>query len=334
MNPNRVLDMLFSRQKFEPLVDELRRCNRHFSQNSAVNTISEFVHDIKQYDTIHCTTHLYRARICNPDNCKELGLDKWGEKHGIMFRSKSYVDDEDLGDLAGLNAEASGAPPASRCGENRASGKGIRRLYVAEQPRTAIAEVRPLLRSFVSIAELEVKYNDFWVLDLTKHSHEENGCLRELIDRMFATPCFGEGDSESYSFTQWFTDLVADFGVTIPQEKGVELLEVRGIKYSSAMDYNGKNIVLFNSPKRNPYCEDKCSEEFFDVKVIKTEIYFIDNVRYDIEQPENGHDDVFNLKNGNCPTNIDIAKKLKTFGVDVKIIVDLTGISADEILRL
>jgi hypothetical protein len=296
---DRLSNMLFNHQKFEPLVHELRNFNRHFLQSSAAEEISKLVEDIDQYDTLPFNTHLFRARGCNSADCKKLNLKLWGERYGVMFSPLCPPIVENPGDFAGFPLpEDSGAPPIEKCGENRAGGKGIRRLYVAENPRTAIAEVRPFLQSIVNIAEFELTYNDILILDLTNHSHKENGYLRTLIDRMFATPCSEPSDSECYSFTQWFADLVADFGIKMHQ-KDSSRLEIRGIKYSSAMDLDGKNIVLFGSPKGVPSYED-IDAETFGVKVIKTEVYFIDNVKYNIRQVKSERDDVFQLESGNC----------------------------------
>jgi len=323
-------------QDIDLLVNELRRCNRHFLQSSFVKEIEEFVQDSSQYITVPFQTQLYRARICNFDDCKKLKLRQWGEKYGVkMFTPIGAPVGVNTGAFAGFESKDSGAPPASMCAENRASGKGVRRLYVAENARTAVAEVKPSLQSLVSVAKIDVTYREFKALDLTNHQGDgERDYLRTLIDRLFATPCPSGGDSESYSFTQWFADLVEDFGFEDVRKNGRTALEIRGIRYSSAMDLAGKNMVIFGSPARHPSCDDYDSEDFFGVRVTGTEVYFIDNVWYDIEQLKAERGDVFNLAVGNCQKYSGVAKKLKDSGVDVNTIVNATGLSVDEVLNL
>jgi len=330
------LSNIATHNKMDCLVNELRRSNRHFLQSPFVDEIKRLVEDTNpnQYPTISFQTNLYRARLCSQDDCEALGLEKWGVKYGVIMYPTNYVPASvNNGAFAGFDSKNSGAPPRSMCPENRASGKGVRRLYLAESARTAVAEVKPTLQGLISVAKINVTYRDFRVLDLTSHQgDDERAYLCELIDRLFATPCPIGGDSDSYSFTQWFTDLVADFGIREAQRNGGGALEIRGIRYSSAMDLEGKNIVLFGSRVRP--CDDCDSEDFFGIKVIGTEVYFIDNVWYDIEQLKAERGDVLDLVLGNCHKYKAVAKKLKDSGVDVNTIVNATGLSVGEVLNL
>jgi len=251
------------RSNFNRLVRELRISNRHFVQNPIVEKIKNFVQDSNQYDIITQQNSLFRARICTTEDEAKLGL-------------KDGYD--------GFDEKGSGAPPASLCGENRANGKGIKRLYVAESANTAVAEIKPLLGNAVSVAEMKT-LSTFEVLDLAKPSENpdiptEIDYLRHLINMQFADIC--SGDSYGYSFTQWFSDLVENLGRNMERGKN----QKRGIKYSSAMDLEGKNLVIFglweDSGTDNPFDEEHDSESFFGIRAINSKVYLIKDVKYEL----------------------------------------------------
>ncbi len=292
-------------REFDDLVRELRICNRHFVQSPIVEKIRDFVLDIKQYSLVTNENRLYRARICTPDDCDQLGLQDRMVKYGTFSQDRLSCSKKDpiTNMFAGFDASKCGAPPSRLCGENRANGKGIKRLYVTESARTAIAETKPSLGNLVSISELQPQLPPFMVLDLTKHSADNAmNYLRELIDKQFSLACIG--DSDSYSFTQWFSDLVSDLGNCIVGEidHGAIIYRPkgRGIKYSSAMHIGGRNLVIFGLWKdggaSHPFNTEYDSEVFFDVKPIRSEIYLIRNVVFDLVQFKFERGDIFELE--------------------------------------
>jgi hypothetical protein len=281
-------------KKLSRFLLELRRRNRHFltGYDGVIEKIKCFVKDVTQYHLVKCDEKLFRARVLTPIDCDNLVLEKSGVINGVVNRM--YVDPcahGISGNFVGFDERDCGAPPASICVEGRACGKGIRRLYVAEEMETAVAEVRPSLRSVVNVAEMQVTYDDFWVLDLTNmEEHDKYSMPREFIDRQFATPCLGIGDSEGYCFTQWLTDLVESVRAETAQEildyrGGAERIkEVRGIRYSSAMNNDGHNLVIFPLQKSMTSInneDEESSEECFGIKPIKSELYYPDMVKYE-----------------------------------------------------
>jgi hypothetical protein len=247
---------------FNSLVRELRISNRHFVQNPILEKIQGFVQDPNQYDVITQEKPLFRARVYTEECNEKLGL-------------KDGFD--------GFDEKESGAPPASLCKENRANGKGIRRLYVAESVDTAIAEIKPLMNDAVSVAEVRMNYG-VEVLDLTKppkekDSSDEKEYLRYLINKQFAISC--SGDSEGYSFTQWFSDLVYDLVRGDPKARQPQR---RGIKYSSAMHLEGKNLVILGLWVDSDPSKEHDSEAIFGYKTINSKRYCISDVRYTYAQ--------------------------------------------------
>jgi len=245
------------KKNFECLVHEIRVSNRHFVQNPIVGKILDLVQDHNQYDVITEQSPLFRARDCNIDDYEKLNLKP---------------------EFEGFDENESGAAPVSLCKENRANGKGIRRLYVAEDFETAVAEIKPLLDNMLSVAEMYTT-SPFAVLDIAKpledtDSPDERDYLRQLINMQFAVSC--SGDSDGYSFTQWFSDLVESLGYGENGKINNNTVEKRGIRYSSATHLQGKNIVIFASREnsgRDPAYN-------FGVNVVNSKICYIRDVKY------------------------------------------------------
>ncbi|MCL2220413.1 MAG: RES family NAD+ phosphorylase [Chitinispirillia bacterium] len=286
---------------FNNFVRSLRGHNRHFITDcSTLDKIHELVQDFRRYDLVEEQKRFFRARFCNLDDCEGMGLQTRGVRYGILNGNPSPSTEENPSDrlFAGFEADKCGAPPAHLCSENRASGKGIKRLYVAESARTAIVEMKPSLGNVVSVAEMQVYESPFLVLNLTKSlGDEENDYLCELINKQFSLAC--SGDSESYSFTQWFADLAEHYGHKLG--RGPDTVIGRGIKYSSAMHKYGENLVIFGKHKDNRSnhplgFREYDSEEFFGIKAIRSEIYYIRDVKFDLAQVKVERGDVFELE--------------------------------------
>jgi len=264
---------------FWKFVKELRHINRHFVTNPIAEKLESLVLDCSNYSDVSVKDKLYRVRICSgeEDFIKDRGV-----INGVFNVNEppgSVVGDK-RGKFAGFDKKRCGAPPINLCGEGRANGKSIRRLYVAETPQTAIYEVRPYLGSVVSIAKLKVNA-PFKVLDLTKEkkNDEEMERLRGYVGEQFSQTC--AGDSDGYSFSQWFSDLV--------DAKGKDL---RGIKYPSAMHRGGKNLVVFGLHGE----KDLNSDSYFGIEAVGSEVYYINNIFYDLKQLKPLRNDVFGLE--------------------------------------
>jgi len=167
---NIMTDTINMLRDFEHLVRQLRFGNRHFVQGEIGAKLLELVLDNEQYSIIARENRLFRARICSADDCDNvLNLHHRRVAFGTFdLNSKlCYTEpDSEANALAGYNENDSGAPPASLCGENRANGKGVKRLYVAESARTAIMETKPNLGNLVSIAELQATMPPFLVFSI------------------------------------------------------------------------------------------------------------------------------------------------------------------------
>jgi RES domain-containing protein len=136
------------------------------------------------------------------------------------------------------------APLADRAREGRANAKGIPCLYVASHQETAIAEVRPWIGSFVSVARMKI-HRKLRVINCTTHdtssivhiggepppSKREEAVWAD-IDRAFAQPVSVDDDHAAYAPTQVIAELFKMHGFD-------------GIAYRSSLG-PGHNMALFD----------------------------------------------------------------------------------------
>ncbi len=166
--------------------------------------------------------------------------------------------------------EEMGAPPRELATAGRANPKGIPFLYLAKDPYTVIAEVRPWRGQHVSIAEFEL-IEDVRIVDLCEiptlespFGHSEN--LYTLKDgyrilnhlsRELSKPIDPRTADIKYLPTQYLTELIRNEGYD-------------GMVYKSAMCPGGRNLVLFFPDK---------------AKAMNVEYIVVTNINYQMEKP-------------------------------------------------
>jgi hypothetical protein len=154
-------------------------------------------------------------------------------------------------------------PLAEKASDGRANPKGVPCLYLATQKETAVLEVRPLIGSYVSVAQFKVLKD----LHLVDCSAKEMGNLERFfkadwspedtekqvwtdISRAFSEPVERGDDSLDYIPTQIITETF-------------KLAGFDGIAYKSSYGENGFNVALFDVEAAD---------------VISSSLYRIDNV--------------------------------------------------------
>ncbi len=138
-----------------------------------------------------------------------------------------------------------GAPPVDKASAGRANTAGQVVLYVADEEKTAVSEVRPALGFYVSVANLTLK-RVCRVLDLTKELPELNPFegdsigwhveIRGLLNRL------GEEMSRPL-------ERADDKTLYIPCQRLAEYIHQNGydgIRYPSALNPSGSSIVFFD----------------------------------------------------------------------------------------
>lgn len=174
------------------------------------------------------------------------GSNLWRAQVGYDWYPSSDVSGEEQ--PAPLGAERM-KPLRDRAREGRANPKGIPYLYLATHQDTAMAEVRPWMGSYVSVAqfvlERDVRVVDCMASDrrLILYSQEPDPGERERavwrdIDRGFSQPVTSGDDTADYVPTQ----IIAEFF----RANGLD-----GVAYGSALG-EGHNVVLFDLEAASP----------------------------------------------------------------------------------
>lgn len=145
--------------------------------------------------------------------------------------------------------------------DGRANPPFIKYLYTAEDPYTAMVEVRPYLDSKVSIAEIEVKeplkIADFSYSSFSKFDGFEQYLVFVIMSE-FSEP--SNSDKKSYIPTQY----IAEF---------IKTLDFDGIRFNSSLHEFGKNVTIFNYSKCEPVGSKlyKIQDICFEAKCISPE---------------------------------------------------------------
>lgn len=170
--------------------------------------------------------------------------------NAIYYRARIGNLISEITDLGQL-ALAMGPPPASQSRAGRANSAGIPVLYAAESSNTAAAEVRAIVQQDLTIAELHAEY--LVLLDLSDRQRHSGSPfratstsqltgwlqfdeLRRMIGFQMANPVMPNDEAIQYIPTQYLAEFVRSNGFD-------------GILYDSALDYGGRNLVIFNSEK-------------------------------------------------------------------------------------
>lgn len=225
--------------------------NKEAEESLVVRMINELIYDQDKLFQIKVPsdTVLFRARAVLDVS------DFYTEKTGISAR---YADINDNGETpfvsTGFDKYGSKEAPMGKTPPARNNISGMSYLYLAEDPYTACAEIRPYLRSVISLAQFrkkkELNVMDFSPADtvsLTSLMHlgekikpdgaPENISVRETIIWIMGQFAQTVGKLEQYRVSQYISDYIRKAGFD-------------GIRYSSSLT-GGKNITLFNSHEAN-----------------------------------------------------------------------------------
>ena len=151
----------------------------------------------------------------------------------------------------GYGKRASGAAPSDATGNGRINPKGISYLYASSRRETAALEARPHISQMVSIAEVRTT-SEIVLFDLTRNvfdddesANEETRMFRKLLAHYFSRPNYS-GD-QAYLVTQYISEYVKG---RIGETTG---LRFDGISFSSSLDREGTNYVIFDTTEHPKY---------------------------------------------------------------------------------
>lgn len=210
---------------------------------------------------------LYRARIFTGDDLYLNYLDSDFNCEGLdvveqltMMRHKSDINSRRQDGFWGYMREDSFIPPNNdNVNEGRTNPAFIKYLYTAEDPYTALVEVRPYLKSQVSVAEIKVNES----LNVADFSYESFNDLEDKFEKWLIFLIMDDlskpvdSDKKRYIPTQYIAEYIKTIGF-------------EGIRFNSSLHGAGRNITVFNYEKCQPVSsqlyqiEDIC----FDAKGI------------------------------------------------------------------
>jgi len=137
------------------------------------------------------------------------------------------------------------APPLPRCKAGRANVEGQRVLYVADQEKTAVSEVRPAFGSYVSVACISLRRNAR-ILDLTRDLPQLNPFVQDQMvwHREIRALLCALGEEMSRPLERF--DDVASYIATQRLSDYIRLSNFDGIRYPSALQPAGSSVVFFD----------------------------------------------------------------------------------------
>jgi RES domain-containing protein len=162
----------------------------------------------------------------------------------MLYRSRrGYNIEEDS--MVPYEAGEMTAPPVDLAAAGRANRKGKRVLYCSDEENTCISEVRPWHGAVISVCLIRPKKN-LDIIDLTRAVEEPNPFIEESLryELELAELLSGFGNELSTPLTR--DEAEAEY---FPSQRLSEFIEesgFRGMRYPSAMNPGGTNIVFFN----------------------------------------------------------------------------------------
>lgn len=240
---------------WESFTEELLYKNRFLVKHEVLNHLEQIAN--KSQIIVEAGTTLYRARIYNGDESFLYYLNKLTSVDDISQKLMwvKHLSERQNSGFWGYNSEDSFIPPSNDfVTDGRVNPVFIKYLYTAEDPYTALVEVRPYLKSKVSVAEIQVNES----LKIADFSYDSIGNVegfeRKLIFMImhdFSMP--SNSDQKKYIPTQYVTEFFKSLGF-------------EGIKFNSSLHGRGRNITIFNYEKCKPVAsklyevEDICFE--------------------------------------------------------------------------
>lgn len=230
---------------------------REFLSNYFKNTLgkedSENIENIDEFYNMQLAAILMGVEKGTPRG-KEIvdSYNKWKKK-----RFKGY------------NASGSGAPPANKGSIGRINPERIRYLYLSEDSKTAIYEIRPTIGQYVSVATFKTK-DTVKLYDLAKDIKppeegfmEEDYPLFSVIQNRFSEP--NTGEALEYLPTQFLGEIVKHMGFD-------------GLRFKSSLKNGGINVVLFDDKKCKAIRSDLIKVGDIELKFDKPEIYQLEEL--------------------------------------------------------
>jgi RES domain-containing protein len=211
---------------FHSFCNEIRKNYRYIQNNKVTKFLdSVFESSKKRQIVINEGTLYYRAQLDH-----DWGLNVIEDYNGDKI--------EYIGDTPIAYPKERMKPIPNKGKEGRANPKGISYLYLADNKKTAISEVRPWIQSNISVGEFRLN-KALSIIDCSLSFYEEDhtpsweSLVWPEIDKAFSEPITLSDESADYAPTQ----IISEFF----KFKGFD-----GVAYKSSITIDGNNVVLFN----------------------------------------------------------------------------------------
>lgn len=179
-----------------------------------------------------------------------------GTQHPAIYRARVFQSDENLKVALQRPDQHIGPPPSVHANAGRMNAKGISVFYGANDPKVALAEVRPPVGSKVAVARFDI-IRPIRLLDLTAlektttevgsifdaaYSHHlEKAMFLRSLSRRITKPVMPDDEAFEYLSTQAIADFLANEGA----------MSIDGIVFPSVQsDGKALNVVLFHKAAR------------------------------------------------------------------------------------
>ena len=286
----------FPEKEWNDFSNDLIYKNRFSSLHKVVDVIKVYA---ESSTTVIKKDHVfYRARVYHKDPLKEFlsyvfkdNAEEKNSKDGNLhdyynmqlaaimmavekgsLRGKEIIDAYNKWQrklFKGYSASESGAPPADKGTAGRINPERIRYLYLAEDPETAVYEVRPTIGQYVSVATFKIKdklkvYN--FAKDIKPQEEKNSGLdsfLFGMIQKKFSEP--NSGDAFKYLPTQYLGEVIKQLGFD-------------GIRFKSSLKNGGINVVLFDDKKCKSIRSDIIKVGDIELKIDNPEIYQLEGL--------------------------------------------------------
>lgn len=233
--------------------------NRFFIEHEVLTCLEKLAY--QKIKMLEENTIIYRARLFKGDTTFLNYLDKEDakeEKDYFSWWTEAIIKSKNDSGFWGFDESNSFIPPDNSFIEDgRANPSFIKYLYAAEDPYTAMVEIRPYLESTVSIASIKVK-EEIQVVDISFDAITDLINVEQILMYLIMVDFSKPSDSNKMDYLP--TQYVAEF---------MKSLGFDGIRFTSSLHKKGRNITIFNYQK----CQ-----------AVDSKLYKVNDICYEAEQ--------------------------------------------------
>ncbi len=219
--------------------------------NSALDEVEyseEIIQNYEYWDTLKTEIKEENRFLTNIQFLEEIGWDGFFNTQ-FQLKSNTTLYRARVHHESGMNAyelNRMGCPPSKKAGGGRANPIGIPFLYLSDNDKTVLYEVRASYLDELSIGEFTLKdgIDEIKIVDFTEdtflfkpsHVNEtiKSRLLRDRISKDLSKPMRRYDTELEYIPTQFICEYIK------------VITGAEGIRFTSSLHPEGKNIVIFN----------------------------------------------------------------------------------------